>query len=216
MKIIEENPTRLILKQKSFMPYVIGVIFTVVGLYLLLIFTQKNAKSTIIGLIFVMAGIIPVVFNKFMTIVLDKTTRIITIVNTGLLGKKTETMTFDELKEVAIEEYVTTSTAGNSMPRNQLSYNLVLYKKDGQGFPIHIDSPSSTFIGSFPVLDLFKVRNTIMEMGNKIAVFIGVPFIDRRPPTLTEVVSNISTTMQNNKPQEQPALNQQATQSIQN
>lgn len=198
MKIVHATPSVLVLKQHSYISMAVGLFFFVTGLYL--IFSQRESKTLFLAVILIMCGLLPVILFKFITIVINKTASTISITGVGLLGKKTQTINFSQVKEVSIEEYITANTT-NSGPRNQLNFNLVIYLNDGQGVPIAMDSPSVISISGIPIGG-FGPRNSVMDMGNKIASFIGVPFVDRRPPTVNDVVSNISTIMQNSKPQE--------------
>ena len=202
MKIVEETPTRLVLKQKSLLGFVICGLFFLVGIYLLLLFPQKDTKSMLISLFFIVFGVAGILFVRFITVILDKSTASASINTRGLLGNKTQTFAFNTLKEIAIEEYVT-ATNSSTGPRNQLNYNLVFYQTDGQAFPIHLNTPSMITVGGFPV-GFMNGRNKTIELGNKIATFVGIPFVDRRPPTLGDVVANVSTVIQNAVPQEQP------------
>jgi hypothetical protein len=213
MKITQETPTVLTLRQRSYFPVVMCLVFFVIGVYLFL--NHKDSKSLLIAVFFIVFSLLLIVFLKFITIVIDKITSTISITGAGLLGKKTQTINFNQIKEIAIEEYIATTGAANSTPRNQLNFNLVIYLNDGQSYPIAIDSLSMISVGGIPIGGL-GTRNYIIETGNKIASFIGVPFVDRRPPSLRDVVSNISTIIQNNKPQQQPNTTQPTTPVINN
>lgn len=197
MKIVHETPTALVLKQKNYLGIFVGIIFFIVGTYLLISQGLKDSKLLLIAIIFIFVSLLVVVLTKFITLTIDKSSGKITLTSKGLVGQKSQDIALDQIQEIAIEESITQVT-GNSGSRNQPSYNLVFYLKDGQGIPIHIDSPTSFSVGGFPIGD-YLGRNKIIELGNKIASFIGVPFKDSRPPTVTDVISGVVNTIKNNQ-----------------
>lgn len=212
MKITEESPLRLVLEQKSYFSYVVVSIFPIIGIYLLA--TQfHEIKSVVIELAFVTVGGAGILFNTSYKLLLDKTTRKAMIFRIRLAGSKTETIDFGQLKEASIEEYIQTNTSGSG-PRVQRNYNLVLYSHDGQGYSLPINGSTNFTIAGMS-LNGFAARNTIINLGNKIAAFIGVPFVDRRPPTATEVVSGIASAIQNSSPHTPPIVPVQPSPPIQ-
>jgi len=206
MKIVQETPTVLTLKRRGFMPVFVGLALFFTGVYLLS--SQKDSKSLLVAITFLIFGIVSFVLLKFITVIIDKTVSTVSITEAGLFGKKTQVINFNQIKEIAIEEYVTTthttstSNGSNYRSQTQVNYNLVIYLNDGKGYPISMGSPATLSVGGM-LINAFGARNSIIDIGNKIASYIGVPIIDRRPPTFRETVANISTFIQNNGPQVQ-------------
>lgn len=191
MKITQETPTALILKQRSFFPFILSLVFTIVGVYALISWGITDIKKLLISIVIIAFGLLVLIAAKFITIIIDKTANKITFASTGILGKKSQVIELNQIQEVAIEEYITQNVTNNHGPVNQLNFNLVFYLRDGQGIPVNIGTSSPSFsISGFHVGNFFG-RNKIIEMGNKIASFIGVPFVDRRPPTVADMVSGI-------------------------
>lgn len=204
MKIIQETPTNLILKQSNFSSLVFGIIFFLIGIgTTILISGQSFMTAIIFGGAFILIGALVVVTAKSFTINIDKTQNKYTLSTVSLISKKNQDVALNQIKEVSLEEYVSQNVSGNS-PRNQINYNLVFYLQDGQGILIPINSSSNSFsIQGIPVGGMLG-RNKNIVLGNKIATFIGVPFVDRRPPTFTEAISGVIQGLNTLKPLDKP------------
>lgn len=95
----------------------------------------------------------------------------------------------------------TTSSSQSGRSTSTRNYSLIFYMKDGQGIPIHIDTPIILGINTG---DIFFGRDKIINLGNKVASFIGVPFKNIRPPTAVETLSTIIDTVKDSINQHQP------------
>lgn len=212
MKVIQETPTTLVLKQSAIGGIIMGAAFVVVGLLVAIFFSKTDWKILILSGVFILFGLVSVLLTKFITVKIDKSTNKITILHSGILGKKSYDLAIDQLKEVAVEESVSVNYSNqnnqNSTLMNgsgtQRSYNLVFYLMNGQGIPVQMDSSSLPISINGLSLGMLTARNKNIELGNKIAVFIGVPFVDRRPPGIADVVSGLKNLVQVQSPTGEP------------
>jgi hypothetical protein len=196
MKILRETQTQLILKQTSFQAIIWGLFSAAIGGSILLFISHNHNQNTLIvilfGLAFALAGIWMIVTAKFITITIDKTQNQFTFQAASILGKKQQSLALNQIKEVVIEEYISRNP-NSAGPRNQLNFTLVFYLQDGEGIPIPLNASGTTVsFNGIPFGGFFFGRNKNIIMGNKIASFIGVPFVDRRPPTVGEIVQDVT------------------------
>ena len=199
MKIVEESETNLILKQGFILNIIIGILLVTAGIGLFFIDNTNVNTARIVAFAFILSGIISVVLANATTITIDKTTNKICFLTSRLWGKKLQEIAINQVKEVSLEEYITQNYAENNRPRNQLNFTLVFYLLDGQGIPFKLGSQGSFGINGLP-LGMFLGRNKNVVLGNKIALFIGVPFVDRRPPTAAQVITDVVQAVQGKKP----------------
>jgi len=208
VKVVSETQNQLILKQNRYSNIFLGIVLFLAGIGVFLIAHQTAPK--ILSLVFLIIGILIIIFTKFITINIDKTQNSFSLIAAGLLGKKKTNIALDQIKEVSLEEYVSTqyniagqnANMGSPMAQTNIVYDLVFYLKDGQGIPIQIKSGGNTFINGLPIGGFGSLlgRNKNVELGNKIATFIGIPFIDRRPPGVIDMLSGITQVNNNQKP----------------
>lgn len=204
MKLVQETPTNLVLKQQNYLGIIVGITFLLVGGIGFFVSLGKGMEPLIITGILFLVGICIILVTKFITITIDKTQQNIIFTFRSLLGTKRQNYAISQIKEVSIEEYVTTTRDSHNNTTQQLNYNLVFYLQDGQGIPIPIGS--KTGFSPLSIMSMFSQRNQQMELGKKIADFIGVPFVDRRPPTFTQAVSAVMTAVSQEKQMTQPQL----------
>jgi len=214
MKVVTETPTLLVLKDRPISQVFMGIIFALIGIAILPMVIAKGIMFMLISLVFVVFGIAAIVLTKFLTITIDKSMNKVNFGFTSLLGKKSQDIAIDQISEIVIQEMMTQNVAlrtpnspmyQNSAPR--LNFMLVFYLKDGQGIPVSMGSSSGGFSINGIFLNMFSGRNKKIEIGNKIASFIGVPFKDNRAPTISNVISEIGQAVTNKE--ENPMINNQ-------
>jgi len=215
MKILTENPTLLVLKQNAYSQLLVGVILILVGIIMTPFVLSKGIVLLIMALAFALIGIFSIVMAKFITITIDKTANKINLNFKGIIGSKSQDIAIDQVAEVRISESISRGTSGTTntvgsigITQNtsaNLNFVLVFFLKDGQGIPVPMGSVNNNGfnVGGIP-LGMFSGRNKIIELGNKIAGFIGVPFKDDRIPTISDFTSAIGQVINQNKPIEQP------------
>jgi hypothetical protein len=156
-----------------------------------ILFSGQNIMvARLIGGIFALVGVFMVITAKSLTVTIDKTQNKCNFFTVTLIGKKSQDVVLDQIKEVSLEETVTHNTS-SSGSENQINYTLVFYLQDGEGIPISISGSSGSFsVNGLPMEEMIG-RNKNVILGNKIAAFISVPFVDRRPPSLTDAIESV-------------------------
>jgi hypothetical protein len=191
MKIAQETQGQLVLKQSGLSARIFGILFVVIGIGVFTLFSSQNITAArLIGGVFALVGIFVFITAKYITITIDKTQNKCNFFTVTLIGKKSQDVALDQIKEVSLEETITHST-GSDGPENQINYTLVFYLQDGEGIPVPISSASGSFsVNGLPMGEMVG-RNKNVVLGNNIATFIGVPFVDRRPPSFTEAIGEV-------------------------
>lgn len=160
------------------------------------------------GLIALAIGVLTLLITRSVTLTVDKSMKRVRIQRHNLvLGTKETEFPFNETREVVVDERVRRSTSSsNSEPREQFTYFLIFQKHNGMQEAIDITPVSSTAINGIST-DRFVKNNQVMELGNLVASYIGVPCIDKRVPTFGEaanLVGNVLSTIRaGQKPNEE-------------
>lgn len=202
MKIATETPTLLVLKQSALVQILFGIVIVIFGIVSIPILLAKGVLLVIISLVIVIVGIITIVISKSITITIDKSANKIILGFKNLLGNKSSDIALDQVAEVGMSESIS-ATSPNTAPgintmgmaqntNTQLNFVLIFYLKNGQGVPIPMGTSSNLGFNMGPIpMNMFTGRNKKIELGNKIATFIGVNFRDNRPPTMSDFTSMI-------------------------
>jgi len=186
MKILEKNQNLMILKDSNIFAFVFGIISLLVGIVVITkpdFFTnQPPFWSGLVGIFF---GGFVIAAAKTITIKLDKSASKLTFLRKGLIGKSSSEYDLKQIKEVEL------SVAYNSSSRSGggYSYHLAFVFNGGEIVPLNPGSSSTLRI-------MGKVNNSKEALGAKIASFLGVPFQERRPPTVSETLSAVSSAVQ--------------------
>jgi hypothetical protein len=204
MKVITETPTVLILKENSISQIFSGVIFIIIGIAIIPLLINKGVVYLLFSLGFILFGLAFILLTKFVTITINKSVNKVNFIFTNLLGKTSQDIAIDQISEIAIQENLTrtvsSGTVNSSAYQNtspKLSFVLIFYLKDGQGIPISMGSSNGSLSLNGIPLNIFSGRNKRIEIGNKIASFIGVPFRDNRPPTISDMTNIIGQAIEN-------------------
>lgn len=184
MQLEQENETQLVLKQSGLSNMLYGLLFVGMGTIVVIAANQNVLIARLFGGLCVIVGILVVVTSKFITIIIDKAQNQLEYLTNNLLGKKINTVDLKQIKEVSLEEFVSDSSGARGRS-TRISYYLVFNLQDGEGISILMGGDSGGITVNGVPLGGFKAgRNQNVVLANKIASFIGVPFIDRRsPPT---------------------------------
>lgn len=185
MKIIKEDQNVMILKDNNIMVFVVGLIFVLAGL--MIIFKSgffTNQPPTWSGLVGVLLGGFVIFVAKVVTVSLDKTTNKLVFLRKGLTSKTTREYALDQINEVELS-----MTYSSSSKSRGYSYHLAFVFSNGEIIPLNPGSSS-----------IIKImgRQVILEksLGARIASFLGVPFQERRPPTVSETLSTLFSAIQ--------------------
>lgn len=202
MKVASESPTLLVLKQSALSQIIFGVVFVIVGIALIPALFTKGLVA-LVGLVFILIGVLMALFAKFLTLTIDKQSNKIDFKFKGLLGTKQNNTAIDQVSEVVIQENYSRSSSNSSA---NLNLTLIFYLKNGESIPLRMSSGSQGIsINGLPI-NIFSGRNKQIEIGNKIASFIGVPFKDNRPPTFQEMMGAVGQMINKNQPQNPPTI----------
>ena len=109
MNISSPNENIMEIREFSIFPYLIGALFVFIGFTT--VFVPPGAdflggtwlpeeQASWFGIMFIFFGFIPIVLYKSLATKFDKTSRVISIKRTGLLGRKIEQHSLDKIKEV--------------------------------------------------------------------------------------------------------------------
>lgn len=209
MKVIQQSATLLECKRSNLIALIAAIALTVAGAALLvwgLVKGQGN-YAWLGGLIVLAIGVITLLVTRSITLTIDKSSKRVRIQRHNLVrGTLESTTPFAEIREVVVDERLRqrTSTSNNNEPREQFCYNLIFQKHNGNQEAIDITPASSTTVNGFST-DRFEKNNKVMELGNLVASYIGVPCIDRRVATFGEaanLVENVLSTIRaGQKPQ---------------
>lgn len=185
MKIVDQSDSEMVLKQSPTGSQIFGVIFAAIGLFAIIVANQNKFFAFMIGSIFVIFGLLVVVNAKSITIRINRASNTIAMLFKTIIGKKEQQLSFNQIKELAIEAYI--QTTGGGGPRNQVKHNLVFYTTDGGSILIPFESKATGWVVmGYQIVTGEKER--ARELGETIAKYINVPFVYREPPTMSELI----------------------------
>jgi len=184
MKIIKETANIMILKNRNILGFIIGFIFVLVGIIAFVkpdFFTNKPPLW--FGLIFILFGGLAIFGAKVITITLDKTTNKLSFLRKGLLGQSIKEYNLDQIKEVELS--ISFPSAEKMRQGFGYLYRLSFVLNTGEIIPLNPGSRSNK-----------RTMSTERIIGARIASFLNVPFQERRPPTVSELLSTVQSTIQ--------------------
>jgi hypothetical protein len=141
--------------------------------------------SGIAGICF---GAFIITFAKITTIKLDKQTNKLTFLQKGLTGKRVNEHNLNQIK--AIDLAVDYNNHTPSRKGGGLYYYMAFILNNGEIIQLKPGSSSFVRLMGQPMMP----EKTIAI---RVANFLGVPFQERRPPTVSETLSAISSAIQN-------------------
>lgn len=185
MKIIQEEQNLMVLKDSNIIAFIAGTIFTIGGLVVIFkpdFFT--NQPSVWVGFIGVLLGGSVISSAKITTVSLDKTSNKLLFLRKGLMSKSVNEYNLDQIKEVELSVLYSSSSKGGGY-----SYHLAFVFNNGEIIPLN---PGSSSVIKIMGIQIIPEKTT----GARIASFLNVPFQERRPPTVSETLSAISSAVQ--------------------
>lgn len=180
MKIVKEEQNLMVLKDRNIIAFAIGIIFTLAGFLVIIkpdFFTNQPPMWS--GFVGVLLGGFVVFVTKVTTITLDKTSNKLSFLRKGLTSKSAREYNLDQIKEVELS--VTYSSSGKG---GGYSYHLAFVLNNDEIVPL---SPGSSSIIRIMGRQIIPEKT----LGTRIAGFLGVPFQERRPPTVSETLSAV-------------------------
>ena len=186
MRIVKENENLMVLKDRNIIALVVGIIFFMAGIAVIIkpdFFTNQPPFWS--GLVGIFLGGFVIAVAKITTVKLDKLANKLTFLRRGLIGKSSNEYDLKQIKEVEL------SVAYNSSSRGGGGYSYHLAFVFNGGEIVQLNPGSSSIIRVMG-------RQIIPEktLGARIAGFLGVPFQERRPPTVSETLSAVSSAIQ--------------------
>jgi len=187
MKIIKEDQNLMVLKNRNVIAFVVGLIFLLAGIVVIFkpdFFTNQPPLWS--GFVGVILGGFVVAVAKITTINIDKSANKLTFLRKGLIGKSGNEYDLKQIKEVELSVAYHSSSKGGG----GYSYHLAFVFNNGE--IVQLNPGSSSIIRVMG-------RQIIPEktLGARIAAFLGVPFQERRPPSVSEALSAVSSAIQN-------------------
>jgi len=191
LHIVNQSQSILILKDNNAIARLVGIIFLVVGFTIIIkpnVFT--NNPPIIFGIISLLLGLFVILVAKVTTVTIDKVLGKIVFNWKSILKKETKEYSLSLIKELEIRP---TYDSNNDGGRSFHSFFILL-----DGSEVALDPFGTT-------TTRFKNAKPSSEisLNTQIANFMGIPFNERRPPTIQETLSAISSTVQS-KIQEPP------------
>lgn len=176
----------MILKDRNAIVFIVGIIFAFAGLAVIFepnFFTsQPPLWSGFIGVLF---GVLVLLVTKVTTVSLDKSSNKLFFLRKGLTSKSIQEYNLDQITEVELSVTYTSSGKGDGY-----SNHLAFVFHNREVVPLNPGGSS-----------IMKImgRQIIPEktLGARIASFLNVPFQERRPPTVSETLSAVSSAIQN-------------------
>jgi hypothetical protein len=187
MKITIETQSLMVIKEGRIFVYVLSAVFTAAGLVVIFFpsfFTNNPPLWS--GIVAVLAGILVVFLNKSINVKLDKSVDKFSMLKKSLIGKHSEEYSLSQIKEVEIRQmyYQGARTRNSREGESGYYYELSIIMNNNQRILLNPGARNIQRGISFS-------RPKEQVIGEKIANFLGVPFQERRPPTVGEVFSEI-------------------------
>ena len=175
----------MILKDRNVFVFIIGIIFVFIGFAIIFkagFFTsQAPMWSGFIGIVF---GGYAILATNITTISLDKNSNKLLFSRRNLLGKKANEYNLNQIIEVELSATYSSSRRGGGY-----SYQLAFVLNNSEKI---LFNPGSSSIIRIMGRQIIPEKN----IGARVASFLGVPFQERRPPTVSETLSTISSAIQ--------------------
>ena len=185
MRIIRENQNLMILKDSNIFVFIVGIIFALAGFVVIFkpdFFTNQPPMWS--GFVGVLLGGFVFFAAKITTVSLNKTSNKLLFLRKGLTSKNIKEYNLDQIKEVELSVAYSSSSKGGGY-----SYHLAFVFNNGEIVPLNPGSSSVIRIMGRQIIP----EKTI---GARIANFLSVPFQERRPTTVSETLSAISSVIQ--------------------
>lgn len=177
MKITQETQNLIVLEDSSLWAWVLGGVFVLAGVVMIVSPASfaNNAPPMWAGVLFIVAGLAATLFSKSSVITLSKDTNQLSIARKSIVGGRTQDdYALNQIKQIELQYSVSRrNVKGRGMETNY-SYRLIFILTDGREVPL-----TAGFSGASNVGGILRVKERVI--GEKLAAFLGVPFIDIRP-----------------------------------
>ena len=193
MKITQDTQTYLECKKSALVGYIVAGLLIIGGVVAVIVMLIQSASDWWFGLIALAIGIVILLLNKSITLVADGNLRQIRIAKKSLLGASDNAYSFNDIKEVMIEEDRDYERDSDGDRKERITYVLIFNFNNGYQEAIKLSSGSSNFSVGGINMSRFSQNNAMMRIGQRMAEVIGVPFNHKRRGDMDigDVVSSV-------------------------
>ena len=193
MKITQDNQTYLECKKSALVGYIVAGLLMIGGVVAVILMLIQSASDWWLGLIALAIGVAVLLLNKSITLIADGNLRQIRIAKKSLLGASDNAYSFNDIKEVMIEEDRDYERDSDGDRKMRITYVLIFNFNNGYQEAIKLSSGSSNFSVGGINMSRFSQNNAMMRIGQRMAEVIGVPFNHKRRGDMDigDVVSSV-------------------------
>ena len=191
MKITQDTQTYLECKKSALVGYIVAGLLMIGGVVAVILMLIQSASDWWLGLIALAIGIVILLLNKSITLIADGNLRQIRIAKKSLLGASDNAYSFNDIKEVMIEEDRDYERDSDGDRKMRITYVLIFNFNNGYQEAINLKRSSSS-VGGLN-MSRFSQNNAMMRIGQRMAEVIGVPFNHKRRGDMDigDVVSSV-------------------------
>ena len=191
MKITQDTQTYLECKKSALVGYIVSGLLMLGGVAAVIIMLLQSASQWWLGLIALAIGVAILLLNKSITLTADGNVRQIRIAKKSLLGASDNAYSFNDIKEVMIEEDRDYERDSDGDRKERITYVLIFNFNNGYREAINLTRSSSS-VGGLN-MSRFSQNNAVMRIGQRMAEVIGVPFNHKRRGDMDigDVVSSV-------------------------
>ena len=191
MKITQDTQTYLECKKSALVGYIVAGLLMIGGVVAVILMLIQSASDWWLGLIALAIGIVILLLNKSITLIADGNLRQIRIAKKSLLGASDNAYSFNDIKEVMIEEDRDYERDSDGDRKMRITYVLIFNFNNGYQEAINLKRSSSS-VGGLN-MSRFSQNNAVMRIGQRMAEVIGVPFNHKRRGDMDigDVVSSV-------------------------
>ena len=181
MKITQDSQTYLECKKSALVGYIISGLLMVGGVAAMVFMLIQSSSQWWLGLIAEAIGILILLLNKSITLIADGNIRQIRIAKKSLLGASDNSYSFNDIKEVMIEEDRNYERDTDGDRKERITYVLIFNFNNGYQEAINLTGGSSSNVSVGGLnMSRFSQNNAVMRIGQRMAEVIGVPFNHKR------------------------------------
>lgn len=187
MKITQEGPGRMVLKDYNVSHFILGLVFAAAGIGIILFLgSPANIMIYVFGGIFALSGLWVLATTKIVNITLERAGRC-TFSMRKLTGGESSECSAGDIKELRLEKTYRTSRKGGT----KYQYALDFVLKTGQELRFEFGTVSAG------IMDVMRSpHEQKREAAKQIADFLGVPFTEAGPPSTAETLGMMKSTIQ--------------------
>jgi hypothetical protein len=194
MKITQDTQTYLECKKSALIGYIVAGLLMIGGVVAVILMLMKSASNWWLGLIALAIGIAILLLNKSITLIADGNLRQIRIAKKSLLGASDNSYSFNDIKDVMIEEDRNYERDSDGDRKEKITYVLIFNFNNGYQEAINLTGGSSSNVSVGGLnMSRFSQNNAVMRIGQRMAEVIGVPFNHKRlgDMDIGDVVSSV-------------------------